>query len=134
MPRDPDNVPDETLRLLLAPGLGPATLARLRAHFGSDARSAAATTAQLAEVEGIGPATASTVRRSLDETDPGPERRAMTAYGGRLILHGDDDYPVLLEAIPDPPAAVWMRGRLETADRLAVAIVGSRRCTAYGRE
>jgi DNA processing protein len=134
MARDPHDVPDETLQLLLAPGLGPATLGRLRAHFGSDARTAAATTEQLAEVEGIGPSTAAAVRRSLDETGTGPQRQAMTAHGVRLILRGDDDYPTLLATIPDPPAALWMRCRLETADRLAIAIVGSRRCSAYGRE
>jgi DNA processing protein len=134
MARDPHDVPEETLRLLLAPGLGPAMLGRLRAHFGSDRAAGAATVGQLAGIEGIGPATASTVRRALDETDPDSQRQAMAAHGVGLILRGDDDYPALLETIPVPPAALWVRGRLEAADRLAIAIVGSRRCTAYGRE
>ncbi|MHC4273027.1 MAG: DNA-processing protein DprA [Planctomycetota bacterium] len=134
MARDPHDVPEETLRLLLAPGLGPATLGRLRAHYGSDRAAAAATVGELAGIQGIGPATASGVRRALDEADPDPQRQAMAAHGVGLILRGDDDYPVLLEAIPDPPAALWVRGWLQAADRLAIAVVGSRRCTAYGRE
>jgi DNA processing protein len=134
MARDPHDVPDPTLRLLLARGLGAATLSRLRAHFGSDDRAAWATTAQLAGIDGIGTVTASAIRRSLDQADPDAERDAMRGRGVRLILRGDDDYPVLLEPIPEAPAALWVRGRLTTADRLAVAVVGSRRCTAYGRE
>ncbi|MHC4081011.1 MAG: DNA-processing protein DprA [Planctomycetota bacterium] len=134
MGRDPKDVPEATLRLLLARGLGPATLSRLRAHFGSDPAAASATTAQLAAIDGIGPAMASAIRRSLDHADPAGERQAMSCGGVRLILRGDDDYPVLLEPIPDPPAALWVRGRLTDADRLAIAVVGSRRCTAYGRE
>jgi DNA processing protein len=134
MARDPHDVTDETLRLLLARGLGPVTLDRLRAHFGSDGAVVSATAAQMAAIDGVGPASGSAVRRSLDEADPAPERRAMQEAGVKLILRGDEDYPVLLEAIPDPPAALWVRGGLQAADRLAVAIVGSRRCTAYGRE
>jgi DNA processing protein len=134
MARDPHDVPDDTLRLLLAPGLGGATITRLRRHFGSDEAAASAGADRLTEVEGIGPASASAIRQALDRADPGPEREAMARQGVRLILRGDADYPPLLEAIPDPPAALWLRGTIEDADRLAVAVVGSRRCTAYGRE
>lgn len=43
----------------------------------------------------------------------------------------DPGYPVLLAAIASPPA-LWVRGALEPGDALAIAIVGSRRPTAYG--
>lgn len=39
--------------------------------------------------------------------------------------------PPRLRAIPDPPSRLWLRGHLPDAP--AVAIVGTRRCTAYGR-
>ena len=44
---------------------------------------------------------------------------------------GDERYPALLRAIPSPPR-LDVRGSLEPADALAVAIVGSRRPTPYG--
>src|SRR6266571_5793619 len=44
---------------------------------------------------------------------------------------GDPRYPVLLGAIPAPPA-LFARGALNDDDALAVAIVGSRRPTPYG--
>ncbi len=134
MARDPLDIPDATLRLLLAPGIGAATMARLERHFGSHAAAASATAAELAGVEGIGEATAASIRRSLDETDPVRERASMAAAGATLILKGDDDYPALLAAIADPPAALRARGTLTAEDRLSIAVVGSRRCTAYGRE
>src|SRR5207244_1399461 len=42
-------------------------------------------------------------------------------------------YPATLATIPDPPGLLYMRGNLEKRDQQAVAIVGSRNCTGYGR-
>ena len=44
---------------------------------------------------------------------------------------GDPSYPALLRAIPSAPA-LYVRGELQADDALAIAIVGSRRCTPYG--
>jgi DNA processing protein len=49
------------------------------------------------------------------------------------LVPEDPRYPALLAAIPSPPA-LDVRGTLEPGDALAVAIVGSRRATAYGIE
>ncbi len=44
-------------------------------------------------------------------------------------------YPPLLSVIPDPPAVIWLRGAAETEllARPAVAVVGARACSSYGR-
>lgn len=44
------------------------------------------------------------------------------------------DYPALLKEIPDPPKRLWHVGDLAAAHAPAVAIVGSRRCSRYGRD
>lgn len=49
----------------------------------------------------------------------------------RVVRLGEPDYPPLLAASPDPPEVLYVRGRLEAAEGLA--IVGSRRPTPYGR-
>lgn len=134
MARDGKDIEDATLSLLMAPGIGPATLRKLRQRFGADAAVLSASARQLAEIEGVGAATAGAIRRGLEEADPRAEREAMTAGGVKLILREDADYPPLLGAIDGPPEGLWIRGRLEEADHLALAIVGSRRCTSYGRE
>jgi len=51
------------------------------------------------------------------------------------LRRGVAAYPPLLERIPDPPASLWLRG---DADRsvltdVAVAVVGARACSGYGR-
>lgn len=52
----------------------------------------------------------------------------------RLRLH-ERGYPALLRAIPDPPSCLWLRGDVEPGllDRTAVAVVGARACSSYGR-
>ncbi len=50
----------------------------------------------------------------------------------RVIERGDAEYPALLLAVPTAPATLHVRGALVEGDTLAVAVVGSRRATAYG--
>lgn len=47
----------------------------------------------------------------------------------RLVGPGDDDYPVGLLDLEDPPS-LYVKGETTTAP--AVAVVGTRRCTRYG--
>jgi DNA processing protein len=47
---------------------------------------------------------------------------------------GDDRYPPLLAAIPDPPPVLWIRGEAAHLLRPSIAIVGSRGATAHGLE
>jgi DNA processing protein len=53
----------------------------------------------------------------------------------RSIRRAERGYPRLLAEIPDPPARLWVRGEasLDVLDRAAVAIVGARACSGYGR-
>jgi DNA processing protein len=49
----------------------------------------------------------------------------------RHLTSRDPRYPALLAAVPSPPA-LWVRGDLERDDALAIALVGTRRASAYG--
>ena len=44
----------------------------------------------------------------------------------------DEDYPVRLKNIPDPPIALFYYGKLPENNKLAVAIIGARQCSPYG--
>jgi len=48
------------------------------------------------------------------------------------IARGDRDYPPALLELADPPSRIWRIGELSVLDRPVVAIVGTRRSTAYG--
>lgn len=62
-----------------------------------------------------------------------PDAIVATARGKGMavIAMRDPSFPSLLRTIPDPPPALFVRGRLDEAP--AVAIIGSRRATPYGR-
>jgi DNA processing protein len=51
------------------------------------------------------------------------------------VRRGEPGFPPLLAAIPDPPASLWLRGDADAGvlARPAVAIVGARACSGYGR-
>jgi DNA processing protein len=53
----------------------------------------------------------------------------------RSLRRSERGYPALLRHIPDPPTRLWIRGDAELAllDRPALAIVGARACSGYGR-
>ncbi|MBI5245124.1 MAG: DNA-protecting protein DprA [Elusimicrobia bacterium] len=70
--------------------------------------------------------------RYREEMPPPEAARARLSEDKVLRLNADEDYPELLRSIPDPPHMLHVRGRLKPgAD--ALAIVGSRRPTPYGR-
>lgn len=57
------------------------------------------------------------------------------ARGIRILTRLDDDYPEALAELALPPPVLYLRGRPEAlTPRRAIAIVGSRRMDAYGRE
>jgi DNA processing protein len=56
------------------------------------------------------------------------------AQGIRVLIWDDDAYPRRLREIANPPPVLYLRGELVETDEWAVAIVGTRRITAYGRQ
>ena len=56
------------------------------------------------------------------------------SQGIRLLTWEDHDYPSRLSEIDNPPPVLYVRGELLPEDAWAVAVVGTRRVTAYGRQ
>lgn len=52
--------------------------------------------------------------------------------GIKLLCMGDEDYPEALKNIHDPPAVIYIKGQLLSADKKAIAVVGTRVPTPYG--
>ncbi|MEZ4833637.1 MAG: DNA-processing protein DprA [Caldilineaceae bacterium] len=71
------------------------------------------------------------VRRTLDLE---AEWQRLQRSGARLLTWDDAAYPHNLRQVPNPPPVLYVRGEMTRADDLAVAIVGTRRASAYGRE
>lgn len=46
----------------------------------------------------------------------------------------DDDYPRRLKKIKNPPGLIYYKGNLQSADNPLLAVVGTRKTSAYGRQ
>lgn len=122
------------LRLQLTQDIGPARLNKLITHFGSVEAVLSASMAALERVEGIGPQIATSLVRARDGGPVDREIDRAAEEGLRIVCRDDDDYPQSLLHIPDPPICLYLRGHLEPTDCVSVSIVGTRRCSHYGRE
>jgi DNA processing protein len=133
----PENPPAELLdllRLSLIRGLGPITQTALLNHFGSAGEVLRAGRDELLQVERVGSKLAAAILDGKNSTAAHEEWAACWDLGVGLISLSDPAYPSPLKEIPDPPQLLYVRGTLSPADRLALGIVGSRRCTLYGRQ
>ena len=124
------------LQLSLTDGIGPILSRRLIEAVGSIETACAATPKLLAQVEGIGARKAETIFQALRKAAALVEEQLSRAASlcVTIISRDDDRYPLLLRSIPDPPCVLYVRGELQPRDLNGFAIVGSRKCSYYGRE
>lgn len=131
----PDSLEEQRslVALSLIPGVGPGRIRALVAAFGSAAAALAAPARALAEVPGIGMQTAAAIARfdAFDQVEA--QLRQAERLGTTMLAPGDAGFPALLRQIYDPPAFLWTLGELRAEDACAVAIVGTRRASDYGR-
>ncbi len=59
--------------------------------------------------------------------------REMLEEGIQLVTILDDNYPARLKNIPDAPFGLFVRGKLPGEDMPAIAVIGARECSEYGR-
>lgn len=136
MPKPQQNSPqiEHWLKLSAADGVGPVTFAKLLNYFGSPQRALGASVSELMRIEGIGSHTAERITASRDKMDTTAELGLADKLGVWIIHLQDERYPALLKQIYDPPPVLYIKGTLNESDNLALAIVGSRRCSLYGSE
>lgn len=120
----------DLLRLHMHPGIGRAALFKLHQHFGSFTTAVKATSHGW-QAAGVKPALFASLPDARSR-EFSTLLKKMDALSIHLLSYWDDDYPVLLRTIYDPPAVLYMRGALPDQDTLA--IVGSRKATPAGLE
>ena len=122
------------LSLIRAEGVGPVNFQKLLQKLGSIENVLGASVAQLTKVDGIGDKTAERIVRTRGQFDVAKELELADKLGVWLVCLDDDRYPAALKQIYDPPPVMYIKGTLCRQDSLAVAVVGSRRCSQYGLE
>jgi DNA processing protein len=121
------------IALNMAPGVGPLSFCGLIQHFGSALRALSSDEERLRSVRGIGQKTARAIVSFPAESAARQEEERAFRLGIRIVTSEDPEYPASLTQIPSKPPVLYVRGQLREEDRSAIAIVGSRRSTAYGR-
>jgi DNA processing protein len=133
-------VPPERLSAWLAihllPGVGPLTARRALDLYGDPHEVAFRLPASAwREFPGIDETTA----RDIVLARPALMRRVELEWDAavrrdiRIVARDDPGYPSMIAALPDPPVVLYVKGELPDG-RVRLALVGSRRATAYGRQ
>ncbi|HVZ04574.1 DNA-processing protein DprA [Hyphomicrobium sp.] len=114
------------LRLIRSENVGPVTFRELINHFGG-AQHALDAIPELSRRGGAGRPI-----HLCPKADAERELETATRAGAVPLFTVEPDYPLLLARIDAPPPVVYVKGRRDLLRRAAVAIVGSRQCSAAG--
>jgi DNA processing protein len=131
------------LALTLIPGIGPARIKAITAHlpgrFGDVLHLGMM---ELMQISGIGESLARQMHHFLhhapsrDEAFASAEKQIaeLPRHQAQIITILDPNYPPLLREIYDPPPCLFVRGKLPDADTPALAVVGTRYASQYGKQ
>lgn len=133
MPSTPDNSIRDWVALTYVTGIGSRTAARLVERFGSPSACFAVSEAAL-ESAGLKRATIDEIKGAAVIQRAARELDELDRIGAEAITLDDERYPALLRETYDPPVLLYVKGDLDRAlARPAIAVVGSRHCSTYGR-
>lgn len=117
----------------LVKGIGAARLRNLLEFFG-DAQVAWQAPADALRAAGLGPKVLETLLKVRSQVSLDQVWENICSQGITILTWEDEEYPRYLKEIDQPPPVLYLHGELKPEDGWAVAIVGTRRVTAYGRQ
>lgn len=116
------------------PEIGPVTVRRLIARFGSAKEALKAGMRALAEVEGISEVRATAIKSFAGRAEFEKSLEKAEREGISCVSREMPGYPAPLSDFADSPLVVYIMGEYVPDDRFAVSIVGSRKASYYGLE
>ena len=121
------------LALTFITGVGSRTAAQLIERFGSPSASMNVSRASLAAA-GLKADSIEALKSIEPRERAKRDLQELARLGAEVLVLSDPRYPMLLRETYDPPIVLYSLGDIEGAlAQPAVAIVGSRRCSTYGR-
>ena len=121
------------LALCRVKGLGCVSFKKLVARFADPTKAFAASRTELEQVEDLRADAIDGILNFAQWAAVDDEIGRVRAAGITLLPFSDASYPARLRMIADPPPLLYVKGELSSADDKAVAIVGSRSASDYGR-
>ncbi|MGH2536632.1 MAG: DNA-processing protein DprA [Candidatus Promineifilaceae bacterium] len=117
----------------LVNGIGPARVQALLDRYGSLERAWSAADPELSEL-GFDQRALEGLREARLRLDLERELARLRQAGVQLLTWESEGYPRLLREVPGRPPLLYVAGELLEVDEWAVAVVGTRRLTHYGRQ
>jgi DNA processing protein len=122
------------LALTLIKDIGPVTAKRLLSAFRTPQRVFAASPNELKDVEGINDSKINGISEFNSWDEVAKKIDEINEHNVRIIRYTDEEYPESLRYIDDSPVILYVKGSFIKKDKYAVAIVGSRNMTPYGKK
>jgi DNA processing protein len=122
------------LALFTVPNVGPIRFTSLVKHFGSPEAVLSAPEKELDVFPDVGPIIASNIKTKVDWKLAEKQLELMEKNQVQLLTFKDEAYPENLRLIYDPPPFLFIKGEIKEEDKNAIAIVGSRAASQYGKK
>jgi DNA processing protein len=137
MPGRKENVSERDIRYWVGfnkvPGIGAARLRALLDYFG-DLQVAWNGHAHDLRQAGLDRRSVGNLLRAREGLDLDAELERLDRGGVQVLTWDDAEYPPNLRQAYNAPPVLYVRGQVETRDEWAVAVVGTRRASVYGKE
>lgn len=115
-------------------GIGSVTIQYLLAQFGTPEELWKAGKEAILRLEGLTGGQKKALLAGRESSQIRKKYEEMERKEISFVTYAEKAYPARLKKLYDPPMALFYKGSLPDSARLAVAVVGARGCSPYGRE
>jgi DNA processing protein len=122
------------LALSTVPNVGAIRFVSLVKHFGSPDAVLSASEKELSEFPEIGTVIASNIKGKVDWELAEKQLELIEKNQVQLLTFKEEFYPENLKSIYDPPPFLFIRGNIKKEDKNAIAVVGCRMASPYGKQ
>jgi DNA processing protein len=121
------------IALSRVPGLGCVNFKKLAEYFGDPTEAFSAPAEVLVKIQGLDPNVIDGLCHFSAWTEMEGEVSRAEKAAIKIVPFTDPTYPARLRLIADPPPVLYVKGEIRNQDERAVAVVGSRSASDYGR-
>lgn len=121
------------IALTMVKDIGPISAKSLLSHFKSPKDVFNSTIEELASCNEIGLKKAGFIKKFKEWDKIDKIIKKLERHDVKLIRYVDEQYPENLKELDDAPIVLYCKGTFTKRDEIAIAIIGSRNMTEYGR-
>ena len=123
---------DYLIALNMIEGLSTLKVHKLLEYYNNPSHIFKASAFELMRIAGIKSEISQTIRSFPSSNTFSQELKLINKHKINILTIQDSDYPSILKQISDPPIVLYIRGQYLEIDKLALAVVGSRKSSEYG--